>query len=248
MVKGYYDVTGSDYLNGNPSVSKETPLVPEHNHDAMYYQKEEVDNLQQGQVEAIVEVQGKVRTVEQTVTGLRDQMQEKAPLVHTHDNASTNKAGFMSVADKQKLDAIGTPTARTQIHVTTSAFQGFLKETANKILFNTILTDAANEFNTQTNSVKLKESGMYLINSVVEIENTSTVAPRLFLQVYRNGVQGESFGMATIPVTTLGGVSGSTILPLTAGDVIDIRVWSSQIVNTRARGNLYEYLKITRIW
>ena len=271
MAKGYYETEGSDYLNDSPSVSKEQPLVPEHNHDSRYYQKEESDTIQRGNVERFEQVHNRMEetdiVIAQTVTGLGEAksqiesqgiaLQGKAPIDHTHGIATPERAGFMSEADKQKLDSLTVsepspemppPTPKTYIHVTNTTVQTLTKETSSKILFKNVIADTNSEFNVQTSAIKVKETGVYLLNSVVEVNGTEENHLRLFLQVWKNVVQDVTFGIATIPISMIGGVGGSTILSLKANDVIDVRLWSSQNITTRGRGTTYEYIKFARLW
>lgn len=262
----YYEMEGSSYLNSRASVSKEgVGQIPEHDHDGRYYTKEETENTQRSIDERFRTVDEYLVSNNQQFTNINDhfvevdrqlanqgqELENKAPLQHTHTDATTNKSGFMSANDKKKLDSMTTPVpeTKTNIHAYCSYVQTLTANTANKIMFDSLAIDDNNEFSLTKSEVTIKNNGVYLINGIVETgSNTLTGNLRLFLQVFINGVLDNTVGTAFFPGGVMGGVNGSTILNLRAGDKLTFYVWSNVTVNTRGRGSINEYIQIVRLW
>lgn len=102
--KGYYESEGSEYLNSDPSVSKEQSNVPEHNHDDRYYSQAKQDERDQAVDERFIGVDENFMSLYQTIDQMSADISEKANIDHTHALATQTEPGFMSAADKTKLD------------------------------------------------------------------------------------------------------------------------------------------------
>ena len=72
----------------------------EHTHDDRYYTETEIDSKLNDKADST-----HVHTID-NITGLQNVLDEKAASSHSHSVATTLADGFMSAADKQKLDGI----------------------------------------------------------------------------------------------------------------------------------------------
>ena len=238
MAKGYYESSGSDYLNDSPSVSKNGQGdIPHHIHDERYYRKDEMDASQR-------DFDSQFSELERNISQVRSGLENKASIYHTHDYATSTVPGFMSAEDKRALDNLTGGTGRTNVHISDTQARTIPAGVATKLIFNTKIADSNSEYSMPTDTFRAKSSGMYFITGTVELENNTSTTGRVFLQVARNNELEANFGINYIMGGTQGGVAGSTCLYLTVGDDVVFRIWSSLQVNTRGK----EYAKITKMW
>ena len=235
MSKGYYESSGSDYLNDSPSVSKnERNAVPEHNHDSRYYRKDEVDASQK-------DYDLQFSELEQDISQVRSGLESKSSIHHTHNLATNTEPGFMSAEDKRAMSALGN---RTNIFITDATARTFPAAVTSKLIFDTEIDDSNEEYDKPNDVITVDRAGMYLISGSVELNNTSSTTAKIFLQVFKNGTLDMTFGIDNIPGSNTGGVSGSTCIHLDEGGSIALRLWTSVQVTTRGK----TYFKVTRIW
>ncbi len=83
------------------------------------------------------------------ITGLASALSGKASSSHTHSNATTSVAGFMSASDKTKLDGIATGANKTTVDSALSSTS--TNPVQNKVI-NTALAGKANSSHTHTQS------------------------------------------------------------------------------------------------
>jgi hypothetical protein len=149
-----------------------------------------------------------------------------AAAVHSHSDATTAVSGFMSAADKTKLNTI--PQLSTATYVRASRSSGNIAltsgVTSGDIPFNLEQADVASEYNPSTGRTTVTAAGVYL----------------LFVSCYLTGVTGSGnisigvtpsgVGGAARVVTQLVSVdtmlSGTLVLNLSAGDSVGISVTS----------------------
>lgn len=236
MGKEYYETYGSDYLNKSPTVQKEsTSLVPDHNHDNLYYRKEQVDASQR-------DFDTQFGEIEQDFQTFRNALDNKSSTNHTHNNATTTTDGFMSAEDKRSLSRVA--ESKTNIFLTNATPQTFPANAATKLMFDTEITDALLEYDKPYDTTTVKKNGMYMISAAVEFNNAAATTGRAFLQVHKNGTLDSVFGMNSVLGSTIGGVAGTGMIHLVEGDTITVHLLPSIQVISRGKS----YLKISKTW
>lgn len=120
------------------------------------------------------------------VTGLQTALDGKASTSHTHGNATTSVAGFMSAADKTKLD--GLPVAPSQSTVTRSFNSGFKPSTTRNanVRYSVNIASQVSLSGGQSGEVYLEisENGStgWITIAKVSNQNTGTLVIGLILQ------------------------------------------------------------------
>jgi hypothetical protein len=114
--RDYYESRGSDYLNSESPVSREDSNLPTHNHDDRYFTKEQQNATQEIIDNKQIEQDGRLATLETDVDTLQTDVMNKAALEHMHPEATTGQAGFMSAADKTKLNQAITSAPVTSVN------------------------------------------------------------------------------------------------------------------------------------
>jgi hypothetical protein len=167
---------------------------------------------------------------------------------HTHAAATPSSAGFMSAADKNKLDQLG----KTIVYAYATAQQSIPASTTTKINFGAELYDTNAEFAHTTGTFTAKTAGFYQVSSYYENNwftgMSSGTFARLFMNLYKNGAESITMGATVIPYNHSGGVSGTAIVELDVGDTLDIRVWCTHAFTNRARGANYDYVNIVKLF
>ena len=236
MAKGYYESSGSDYLNDSPSVSKNGQGdVPHHTHDERYYRKDEVDASQK-------DYDLQFGELEQGMSQVRSGLESKASIYHTHNLATNTEPGFMSADDKRVMNSLG--GSRTNIFITDATARTFPAAVTSKLIFDTEVSDSNGEYDKPTDVITVGKTGMYMISGSLELNNASSTTAKVFLQVFKNGTLDMTFGIVNIPGSNTGCVSGSTCIYLDEGDSMTLHLWTSVQVTSRVKS----YFKVTRIW
>lgn len=120
--ESYYESRGSEYLNNASTVQREDSSdLPSHTHDDRYFTKDQQNNTQLIVDQNIQGLDSRLDTAESDIDTLQADMSGKAPVVHTHPDATTSASGFMSAADKTKLNQAITSAPVTSVNTKTGA-------------------------------------------------------------------------------------------------------------------------------
>lgn len=237
----YYESQGSTYLNSSPSVTKEDLSMPEHNHDGRYYTKEQTENTQK-------EINLRFKKIDDINSEQDISIESKADVNHVHSEATISQSGFMSAKDKQNLDKLASKSALTNVHAYSTTVQNLAANTNTKLNFANEYIDSSDEYSISDSTFTARESGIYLVSGYFEVNNSATGNYRLILLAYKNGVEAVALGTTFSPTGGESGVSGNSAISLLAGETINLYAWSSHAVRTRARGQAYDRIQITRLW
>jgi hypothetical protein len=118
----YYEAQGSQYLNNESTLQREDDKgLPSHNHDERYFTKEQQNATQQIIDTKQLEQDNRLTAVEGEVDTFQSELLGKADTQHSHADATTASSGFMSAADKTKLNNALTSAPVTSVNGKTGA-------------------------------------------------------------------------------------------------------------------------------
>lgn len=150
-----------------------------------------------------------------------------------HAVATAAAAGFMSAADKAKLDALGGGFPASYFSAYASATQAAGAGAVVSVICGTELNDALGEYNPATGEFTAANTGLYVFHG--HVFGTQTTATNRQLMLYVNGaevIRMQQFS-ASSGAATIGGTSG--LVNLNAGNVVTMR-YLSALADTVASG------------
>lgn len=159
-------------------------------------------------------------------------------------------SGFMSGADKTKIDAI--PTSRTHVRAERITAQALVDNTPTVIIFATEEYDSLNEYNVANGRFTAAETGFYLISSLISLAaELLTVDQQCIVWIAVNGVpkalgtRAYSWTASSVQVPT---IALSTTVYLTAGQYVEVVVTSRLSASMDVfASNACTYLTIDRL-
>lgn len=130
------------------------------------------------------------------------------------------------------------------VHAYSNAVQSIPANTTTKLNFAAEKKDLNAEFSGST--FKAKAAGIYQVTTYID-HAAITGTARIFLNLYKNGVEDATIAGTTPGSGLMSAISGSCLVELAINDTLDIRMWTSLALSTRARGQNYDYVQIKRI-